>query len=37
MEGGGNLDASIDVSDDGVVAMGVELGAKVRERTLRRK
>ena len=37
MESGGNLDASIDVSDDGVVAMGVELGAKVRERTLRRK
>ena len=37
MEGSGNLDASIDVSDDGVVAMGVELGAKVRERTLRRK
>ena len=37
MEGSGNLDASIDVSDDGVVAMGVELGAKVRERTSRRK
>ncbi len=30
-------DASIDVSDDGAVAMGVELGAKVREKSLRRK
>ena len=36
MEVGGSPDESIDVSDDGAVAMGVELGAKVRERSLRR-
>ena len=33
----GNAEESIDVPDDGAVAMGVELGAKVRERSLRRK
>lgn len=33
----GSADESIDVPDDGAVAMGVELGAKVRERSLRRK
>ena len=37
MDIGGSADESIDVSDDGAVAMGVELGAKVRERSLRRK
>ena len=33
----GNADEIIDVSDDGAVAIGVELGAKVRERSSRRK
>ena len=33
----GSADERIDVPDDGAVAMGVELGAKVRERSLRRK
>lgn len=36
MEVGGSSNEIIDVSDDGAVAMGVELGAKVRERSLRR-